>query len=93
MAESLSGTYEYGGVVMVGLGIYMIILLGIGWWAPRQVTAEADFLVAGRRLGLILSTGALVATWYGAGTRESTPMLSRRELDTGDARPGSLNLH
>ena len=33
MAESVSGTYEYGAVVMAGLGVYMIILLGIGWWA------------------------------------------------------------
>jgi SSS family solute:Na+ symporter len=33
-----------------------------------RVADESDFLVAGRRLGLVLTTGALIATWYGAGT-------------------------
>ncbi|MEM1129580.1 MAG: sodium:solute symporter family protein [Pseudomonadota bacterium] len=60
--------YEYGGWVIGGLGIYMIILLVVGWWASKRVSDEADFLVAGRRLGVPLMIGALVATWYGAGT-------------------------
>lgn len=64
----MSGTYEYGTVVLIGLVVYMLILLAIGWWASRNVASETDFLVAGRRLGPVLSTGALVATWYGAGT-------------------------
>ena len=61
-------TYEYGSWVIGGLGIYMMILLAVGWWASKQVSDEADFLVAGRRLGLPLMVGALVATWFGAGT-------------------------
>lgn len=60
--------YEYGSWVIGGLGIYMMILLTIGWWASKRVSSEADFLVAGRRLGVPLMIGALVATWYGAGT-------------------------
>ena len=64
----MPGTYEYGIWVIIGLAIYMAILLFIGWYASKRVTDEADFLVAGRRLGFILSVGALVATWYGAGT-------------------------
>ena len=63
-----AGTYEYGTVVLIGLAVYMVILLAIGWWASRRVESEADYLVAGRRLGVVLGTGALIATWFGAGT-------------------------
>lgn len=61
-------TYAYGSWVIAGLAVYMAALLGIGWWASRRVSNEADFLVAGRRLGIPLMVGALVATWFGAGT-------------------------
>ncbi len=64
----MADTYEYGSAVVIGLAVYMVVLLSIGWWASKRVDSETDFLVAGRRLGLILSVGALVATWYGAGT-------------------------
>ena len=37
-------TYEYGSWVIGGLGIYMMILLAVGWWASKQVSDEADFL-------------------------------------------------
>ena len=60
--------YAYGGWVIAGLVIYMSALLAIGWWASKRVANEADFLVAGRSLGIPLTIGALVATWYGAGT-------------------------
>ena len=67
MNEAL-GNYEYGNLVIIGLCCYMLIMLGIGYWASLRVGNESDYLVAGRRLGFVLSTGALVATWYGAGT-------------------------
>lgn len=60
--------YPDGGWVIAGLAVYMSVLLWIGWWASKRVSDEADFLVAGRRLGIPLTIGALVATWYGAGT-------------------------
>ncbi len=60
--------YADGQWVIVGLAVYMIGLLAIGWWASKRVGNETDFLVAGRRLGIPLTIGALVATWYGAGT-------------------------
>ena len=64
----MSSKYEFGLWVIIGLVVYMACLLGIGWYASRKVDDESDFLVAGRRLGFFLSMGALVATWYGAGT-------------------------
>ncbi len=64
----MDNVYDYGSWVIGGLAVYMTILLAVGWWASKRVADEADFLVAGRRLGLPLMVGALVATWYGAGT-------------------------
>ncbi|NVB38880.1 sodium:solute symporter [Pseudenhygromyxa sp. WMMC2535] len=43
-------------------------MLGIGWWARGRVHDAEDFLVAGRRLPLILAAPTLLATWFGAGT-------------------------
>ena len=47
--------------------IYMIIILGIGIWAGRYNKNMTDFLLAGRRLGLLLATFTLVATYFGGG--------------------------
>ena len=63
-----AGTYAYGNWVLIGLGIYMVIMLFIGWYASTQVSSETDYIVAGRRLGLFFITGTLFATWFGSGT-------------------------
>ncbi len=47
--------------------IYMLILLGIGYWANKQIDEMSDFLLAGRRLGVLLAAGALAATHFGGG--------------------------
>lgn len=47
---------------------YTLLMLGIGWWARGQVRDNEDFLVAGRRLPLMLAGPTLLATWFGAGT-------------------------
>ena len=51
-----------------GIIIYLAILLGIGIWSGKHVKDMNDYLVAGRRLPLWLSTGTLLATWFGAGS-------------------------
>ena len=35
--------------------VYKLILIGIGLWASRRVSSEADFLVGGRRLGAVVA--------------------------------------
>ena len=50
-----------------GLGIYVLITLAIGIYAGRRIKGSADFIVAGRRLGIVLATGTLSATWFGGG--------------------------
>lgn len=53
--------------VLVGLGLYLAVMLGIGLYASRKVAGSADYLVAGRRLSLPLATATLSATWFGGG--------------------------
>lgn len=50
----------------VALVLYMLALLAVSIYASTQVKDEQDFLVAGRRLPLHLSWGALMATWFGS---------------------------
>jgi SSS family transporter len=53
--------------VLVGLGIYLALMLAVGLYAGRRVSGSADFIVAGKRLSLLLCTGTLAATWFGGG--------------------------
>ncbi|MDA0748713.1 MAG: sodium:solute symporter family protein [bacterium] len=53
--------------IVVGLSIYVLFTLLVGLYAGRKVHASADFIVAGRRLGIWLATGTLAATWFGGG--------------------------
>ena len=46
----------------------MILQLAIGVWVSRRVATEDDYLVAGRRMGPVLVTGSIFATWFGAET-------------------------
>ncbi len=64
----MESTYEYGNYVLVGLGLYMVLMLFIGWYASKKVSTTADYVVAGRRLGIFFCTGTLFATWFGSGT-------------------------
>ena len=54
-------------MIIAGLAVYLAIMLAIGLYASRRVEGSADFVVAGRRLGIWLSTGTLAATWFGGG--------------------------
>lgn len=54
-------------VVWTTLVLYMGAMLGISVYARKYIKTSADFLVAGRRLGLALTTATLAATHYGGG--------------------------
>lgn len=49
------------------IAIYMLGMIGIGWYAKRRAQTEADFLVAGRRLGPMLYAGTMAALVMGGG--------------------------
>ena len=53
--------------VTLGLASYVLLTLGIGIYAGRRIKGAGYFIVAGRRLGIVLATGTLAATWFGGG--------------------------
>ncbi len=55
-------------ILFIGIGIYILGILAIGWWSSKRVQNVGDYLVAGRRLPLWMATATLLATWFGAGS-------------------------
>jgi SSS family transporter len=55
-------------MILAFVVIYLLIDIGIGLWAARRVRNTNDFVVAGRRLPLIITASALFATWFGSET-------------------------
>ena len=55
-------------IVLAGIIAWILIQLLIGVVVSRRVTTEADYLVAGRRLGFGIATFSIFATWFGAET-------------------------
>ena len=66
------GFYEHARPVMAALCIYLLLMLAVGWWSHRRIKDTDDFIVAGRRLPLFLTTGTLFATWFCGGTLMGT---------------------
>lgn len=48
--------------------LYLVATLLIGWWASRKVKTTQDFVIAGRRLPMLIAACALFATWFGSET-------------------------
>ncbi len=55
-------------IYQIGLGVYLIIMVLIGYFASKGVKTSDDYLVAGRNLSLPVLIGTLTAGWLGAGT-------------------------
>lgn len=53
--------------ILVVLIIYFILMLGVGIWANKYNQNVDDFLLAGRRLGVVFASFALAATYFGGG--------------------------
>jgi len=54
--------------MVLAVALYVLVSVGIGLWAARQVKNKQDFLVAGRRLPWLLSMSLLFSTWFGSET-------------------------
>lgn len=48
--------------------LYIFITILIGAMASRFVKSSQDYVLAGRRLPLVLASSALFATWFGSET-------------------------
>lgn len=51
----------------IAVVIYLLAMLGIGVWAKKFIKSSDDYLLAGRRLGVLLAAATLAATHYGGG--------------------------
>ena len=66
MNESMQATVELAELIGWSIAVYLIVLVGISYYASKRIQGSEDFIVAGRRLGLGLATATLLATWFGA---------------------------
>jgi SSS family solute:Na+ symporter len=58
-----------GDPIVIGIvAIYLLGMLGIGWYSSTRISKSDDFMVAGRRLGPFLMAGTLAATEIGGGS-------------------------
>ena len=55
-------------LILLGVGIYMAIMVAIGFYASRGTQSLTDFVVAGRKMPLWLCSVSIFATWFGSGT-------------------------
>jgi solute:Na+ symporter, SSS family len=52
----------------VFVGLYVLLSIGIGVYAAKRVHSSTDYIVAGRRLPLHITTATVFATWFGSET-------------------------
>ena len=53
--------------------IYLLVTLGIGFWASRKIKSSGDFTLAGKSLSTSLVAVTLFATWFGSGSIMGNP--------------------
>ena len=73
--------------------VYLLLQFGVGVWISRRIKNEADYLVAGRSLGMLLATFSIFATWFGAETMVGSSGSAYREgLTPASAEPFGYGL-
>ncbi|MGR3764196.1 sodium:solute symporter family protein [Rossellomorea sp. NS-SX7] len=50
------------------IGIYAVLMVGIGIYMSKKVSDSKDFILAGKSLGPFVLMGTLLATWTGSGS-------------------------
>lgn len=55
-------------LILVGIIAYILLQFLVGIYFSRNINNEADYLLAGRRLGPVLAGLSVFATWFGAET-------------------------
>jgi Na+/proline symporter len=53
---------------LIGVCAYLLVQFAIGVVVSRRIASEADYLLAGRKLGVVLGAFSIFATWFGAET-------------------------
>ena len=57
------------------ISLYLLSNVAVGAWAARRVTTSQDFVLAGRRLPLMLAASVTFATWFGSETIMGAPAM------------------
>ncbi len=55
-------------VIFIGVAVYMLGMLGVGYYASRRTHSVTEFVVAGRGLPVWLCAMTVIATWFGGST-------------------------
>lgn len=62
----MSGSSSFVFIFSISLTVYMLAMYAIGYIAQRRVRNVDDYVLAGRRLPVSLTTITIIATWFGA---------------------------
>ena len=60
-------------MLAISIVAYLVLNLGIGFWASKRIATTTDFVLAGRRLPLFLAASVTFATWFGSETIMGAP--------------------
>jgi len=55
-------------MLVTAVALYLLITIGIGWYAATRVHSAKDYFAAGRSLPLYMNFATVFATWFGAET-------------------------
>ena len=53
-------------MILAVIIVYLLSMLGIGFWCSRQITSDADYLMGGFKFGKLPMTGTYLATFFSA---------------------------
>ncbi|MFD2573755.1 sodium:solute symporter family protein [Spirosoma soli] len=62
-------------MLLLFIAIYLLSNVAVGAWAARRVSTSQDFVLAGRRLPLVLAASVTFATWFGSETIMGAPAM------------------
>ena len=62
-------------MLLTFIALYLLSNIAVGAWASRRVTTSQDFVLAGRRLPLVLAASVTFATWFGSETIMGAPAM------------------
>ncbi len=54
-------------IILIGVGIYVVVMLAVGIYAAGKSGSLSDFAVCGRNMSLTVCSISIVATWFGSG--------------------------
>jgi len=52
--------------VLIGVLCYVLLQFAIGAWVARRIFTERDYINAGRKIGIVIASFSVFATWFGA---------------------------